>query len=552
MPAEQKCVPAIRTVRLRIAATTNPGKVSALAATVGEWDRAVAFYTDLFLDHPGVFEARKTPLVQGGPDAGKPQEDAWTEKERLTWAESVTISTPSHPNIAPDRDFDVACPGAPRDLRRAAIHAASGAVRGYLSNLRRWESTNPKRRGRKPKPPRPHPHLTAYAQMAQVHLGDYRQGFVRLKVKQGARWEWVNYPVQAPPYLDAMLQGSDQERERIIAERAEQKGKMAAEGRKKRTHEEGQALRPAPGVWGAQSPMLIHKRDGWWLHVPCEKWVPIEGKAEERRMAEPDLKVGTVDLNADSAAAAAWEGGRCRGTRTVWHARENAKREKVLQKVARRQRRSGRPIKGQRSNRGLWRYVANLDASVAWQVAAAIVAWAVTAGLQVLVFEHLRPYRPERGLSWSRRTNRKRAYWLRGKVLARVRHLALCHGILVVERNPAWTSQACPHCSHLGERFSPGGRGTAEGCAAPRRGLHLRRYPSRFRCGHCGWTGDANVVAALNLKRKWDRTFRYPSADEKRAAEPSRRRKAGAAASREGSPETVGANVRPRTDAPAA
>ena len=527
MPAEQKCVPAIRTVRLRIAATTNPGKVSALAATVAEWDRAVAFYTNVFLDHSGVFEARKTQLVQSGPDAGKTKEVAWTEKDRLTWAESVTVATPAHPDIAPDRDFDVACPGSPRDLRRAAIHAASGAVQSHLSNLRRWEAASPKRRGRQPKPPRPRPHLTAYGQMAQVRLADYRQGFVRLKAKEGTRWEWVNYPVQAPSYLDALLRESDWERERIATARRRQQTQMAAEGRRERTSDERRALVPTPGVWVAQSPTLVRKRNSWWLHVPFEKRVPIGGKAEDRRLAEPDLKVGTVDLNADSVAAAAWEGPRCRGIRTVWHARENAKREKVLQKVARRQKRSGRPIKGERSNAGLWRYVANLDASVAWQVAAAIVDWAVAGGLQVLVFEHLRPYRPERGLSWSRRTNRKRAYWLRGQVLAHVRHLALCHGILVVERNPAWTSQACPHCSHLGERFSPGGRG----------------YPSRFRCGHCGWTGDANVVAALNLKRKWDRTFRYPTADEKRAAEASRRRKAGAVA---------GANVRPTTDAPAA
>jgi len=55
------------------------------------------------------------------------------------------------------------------------------------------------------------------------------------------------------------------------------------------------------------------------LHLPFEKRVEIKGQAEERRAAEPDLKVGTVDLNADSAAAAAWEGARCRGLRTVWH-----------------------------------------------------------------------------------------------------------------------------------------------------------------------------------------------------------------------------------------
>jgi putative transposase len=263
--------------------------------------------------------------------------------------------------------------------------------------------------------------------------------------------------------------------------------------------------------------------------VPFTGRMPVAGKAEARRLSESDLRVGTVDLNADSAVAAAWEGWRCRGVKTVWHARENARREAALRRVARRQRRSGRPVKGERSNTGLWRYVHGLDSAVAWRVAAAIVAWAVAGGLQVLVFEHLRRYRPERGLSWSRRTNRKRSDWL-------LRHLALCHGILTVERNPAWTSRTCPRCSHLGERFSPDGRG----------------YPSRFRCGQCGWSGDANVVAALNLKRKWDRTFRYPSAQER--AERSRRRKAGAAASREGSRE-VGlpgvANAR-SADAPAA
>ncbi len=104
----------------------------------------------------------------------------------------------------------------------------------------------------------------------------------------------------------------------------------------------------------------------------------------------------------------------------------------------------------------------------------------------------------------------------------------------MVERNPAWTSAACPHGSHLGERFSLDGRG----------------YPSRFRCVHCGGTGDANVVAAWNLKRKWDRTFQYPTQQE--AAEARRRRKGGVAASRESPPEMVGANVGGATDAPRA
>ncbi len=47
-------------------------------------------------------------------------------------------------------------------------------------------------------------------------------------------------------------------------------------------------------------------------------------------------------------------------------------------------------------------------------------------------------------------------------------------------------------------------------------------------------------------KRTWDRAFRYPPAEEKRAADPRRGRKAGAAASRKGSAATVGAHVRLR------
>ena len=117
MPAE-KSIPGTRTVRLPIVPSPNARKVGALADTTTEWERAVAFYTDLFLDHPGVFEATKRRVVPAGPRAGETEEVAWTDKDRLTWAESVTVATPAHPNIAPDRDFDT-------DQRGAQSRAAS-------------------------------------------------------------------------------------------------------------------------------------------------------------------------------------------------------------------------------------------------------------------------------------------------------------------------------------------------------------------------------------------------------------------------------------------
>ncbi|MDA8347150.1 MAG: transposase [Thermaerobacter sp.] len=496
-----------RTVRLRIAEGADPVAIRAIASTQVEWAKAIRFYTDLFLEHPDVYEEKKTVRARRGEE----REVSWTGKDLLTWAERVTVRTEDHPTVL--HDFSEVCPQMPVTLRRAAINAASGAVASHLTNHKLWEMADPATRGREPRPPDPHPNVTLYGGMYHLDVDRLRKGSCCLKVLSGGRWRWIDVPLQMPPYALDLFTRSEAEQARIAAERAGQNARMADERRERRTSEEKERLRASPGVWVAQSPTLVAKPDGFYLHVPFEKRVEVKGKAEERRLKEPTLKVGTIDLNADSAVAAAWEGERCIGVETVWHAQENAKRERTLRKVARKQKASGTPVKGERSNRALWAYVRNLDASLAWQIAARIVAWAVTLGLQVLVFEHLRPYRPERGLSWSRRTNRKRSYWLRGQVLRHVRDLALREGILVVERNPAWTSQACPACHRLAERLSPSGVG----------------YPSRLHCGHCAWSGDANVAAALNLKLKWDRTFRYPTAAERKAAEPRRAGNGGAA-----------------------
>ena len=489
-----------RTVRLRIAEGADPVATRAIASTQIEWAKAIRFYTDLFLEHPDVYEEKKTVRARKGGE----HEVSWTGKDLLTWAERVSVRTEDHPTVL--HDFSEVCPQMPVTLRRAALNAASGAVASHLTNHKQWEKASPATRGKEPGEPDPHPNLTLYGGMYHLDVERLRKGGCRLKVFADGRWRWTDVPLQMPPYALDLFTQSEAEQARIAAERAEQNARMIAEGREHRSGEERERLRATPGVWVAQSPTLVAKPEGLYLHVPFEKRVEIKGKAEERRLAEPDLKVGTIDLNADSTVAAAWEGERCKGVETVWHAEENAKRERALRKVARKQKASGTPIKGERSNQDLWGYIRNLDASLAWQVAARIVAWAVALGLQVLVFEHLRPYRPERGLSSSRRTNRKRSYWLRGQVLRHVRDLALREGILVVERNPAWTSQVCPACHRLAERLSPSGVG----------------YPSRLHCGHCAWSGDANVAAALNLKLKWDRTFRYPTAAERKAAEPRR------------------------------
>ncbi len=91
-------------------------------------------------------------------------------------------------------------------------------------------------------------------------------------------------------------------------------------------------------------------------------------------------------------------------------------------------------------------------------------------------------------MSRSDRKNHKRAYWLRGKIMTWVR-LAFREGILTVERNPAYTSQMCPHCHTLGDR-----RGHRFLCQNP---TH-------------GYQADADFVGMMNLYQKWRGTFVYP------------------------------------------
>ena len=70
-----------------------------------------------------------------------------------------------------------------------------------------------------------------------------------------------------------------------------------------------------------------------------------------------------------------------------------------------------------------------------------------------------------------------------------MRDLAFREGILTVERNPAYSSQMCPHCHMLGDR-----RGHRFLCQNPTHG-----YPA-----------DADFVGMMNLYHKWQGTFVYP------------------------------------------
>jgi IS605 OrfB family transposase len=172
------------------------------------------------------------------------------------------------------------------------------------------------------------------------------------------------------------------------------------------------------------------------------KWVEVPHKAEKQRQENPQMPVVTVDLGVNRLAVmGAFGNGRFRATRFVDGRALNHRWHRLLAAIHRKRQQSGSQQTGTQDNAALWNKIRNLDKNSARQTAVAIVQFAKEHGAKVIVFEHLRSYRPpKKKRSQSGQKNHKLGYWLRGQIMKWVRDLAFREGILTVERNPAYTS----------------------------------------------------------------------------------------------------------------
>ena len=93
------------------------------------------------------------------------------------------------------------------------------------------------------------------------------------------------------------------------------------------------------------------------------------------------------------------------------------------------------------ANANLWRKLKNREKNEAERVSRRIVDFAHQNGARVLVFEHLTNLKPKKG-KYSRRSNQKRAYWLKSKIYQRAKDKALNdYGIYTVRVSPRGTSR---------------------------------------------------------------------------------------------------------------
>ncbi len=212
---------AIRTTKLvldlgeRGQGGANTGKRTHLTETAALLTAARAFYIDFFLTHADKLAERVSYYSAKHLEM---RERAISANELLTWAEVCTVATKDHPHPWPGWNFSERFPDLPFAYRRSVIKDAIGKVRSFLSNRANWEKSGKKKS--KPGLPGASEHPTLYQGTCELSLEGTKvvDCFVRLKVYDGKRWQWVNYPVTSSRYFQQRLHDPawDQQRYRCI------------------------------------------------------------------------------------------------------------------------------------------------------------------------------------------------------------------------------------------------------------------------------------------------------------------------------------------------
>jgi putative transposase len=117
------------------------------------------------------------------------------------------------------------------------------------------------------------------------------------------------------------------------------------------------------------------------------------------------------------------------------------------------------------------------------QISKTIVQQAKTLNA-VIAVEDLTGIRERTNQQPRSKTERRRSNsWAFYQLRLFIFYKAIQAGVEMIAVNPAYTSQTCHHCLHI----------------HPERGKSYRSGKS-FKCGHCGWIGDADLNGSLMIK----------------------------------------------------
>lgn len=431
----------------------NVGKRCYLELTRAKLDEAREFYTSFFLAHPDkLFEKR----LHLNPRTGKLVERLISKKDLLAWAEFCTVPTKVHPHPLPGWDFRAKFPDFPVVYRRSVINDAIGRARSYLTRLHRWMESQ-RKKGR-PGLPAPRNHPVLYSGTFEIRSTPGGMRFVAILVFDGHTWVWKNYPVKWGRWHGT------------------------------RFGEEG---------WEMESPQLVLRPGYAALHFPQARNVHLPSFWEA--IKDPGLVTVAVDLNVKNLAViTVRRHGVIIRTLFVRDRGLDFHRYLHMRTSSRKQRLSGKPVKGERSNRKLWEHVRRMNLDFARKAAAAIVEVCRDYAGCILLFEQLRKYRSRRGEPRSRRLNRKLSNHLRRMIRDLAAAKVYAMGVLAVETDADGTSAHCSRCGMRGERFS-----LVAGSRVKMKGGKL------FRCPGCGYQVNADFNASVNIHHSFYRELRW-------------------------------------------
>lgn len=359
------------------------------------YNRMVAFYFGVINAHEGLLEL--------------------SNKEALSALEHLTHATADNPT--PIMPLSEIAENVPAMFRRAAINAALGSARSFFAHLRKWKARKAKMeaKGKKcadrpPVPPR------TWNKCVSLYAGMYKDrtpSTIMLKAWTGTAWVWI---------------------------------KVRALGRET---EEGYEL---------ASPSLIRKGDTWWLHTPLEKKLSSPKKIATQ-LQNTDTAICAVDLNLGNNVAVCSiqtvEGTLLATKFLRGGKRISGLRKKLLGCIARNRKRTGVIAEGEQDNVALWSRIRCVDESFAHLVSCRIVQFAQQHNARILVFEHLGNLKPEQG-KYSKRSNAKRAYWMKGRIFTYAKYKAWNVGIITSRVNPRNTSRECARCHKPISRYAQG------------------------------------------------------------------------------------------------
>lgn len=396
-----------------------------------------AFYAALFLDDLSLLKTKSDDLY--------------------AVAEGLTITSKQRPEVKFPLPWDV-----PAMLRRACIKKAFGAVKSWHSNYKKWEIRKAKKlaKGKKftenpPLPPRDYSnmHPVLYDGMYK----DFDGNSIILKLWTGSAWVWTKQPLE--------LEG-----------------------------------RNLPEGWEWGSPTLVLK-DKLHLHFPITKQIKSPQKLAEQAKDPSGMTICSVDLNLDGDIAVATilhsdDTGKVVELATLFVKGNDAiqhRRKRELGKIAAAYSRTNKGFgiskQGDSSNR--WRKIKNRDDYESHRISKRLVQFAHKHGATVIVFECLTSLKPDKA-KYSRRSNQKRAYWLKSKIVQRTQYKAFQnHGIITARVSPKNTSSQCAHCSEAVSRV----------VKTDYKALGLVNYqPGKpnYLCAN-GHRGNADLNAARNI-----------------------------------------------------